>query len=197
MDIFSWPLYRREREKKKRSAIKEQPWKERDHHHSCIEGEESHRTTLPSGIIVSPKKGGKKKSTPTGGRRKKKYTQRVVHPKKWRRSIIHYQRPVLYMLHSAVYIRKKGMTRIYVPSNTSFGWQPSDLIVHEARGIHFQYNSHPPHVCARISFLSFFPFFFYIPGYFYTHKKKTEPHPSSSHRQIDRNISSYRVRSTV
>jgi hypothetical protein len=87
------------------------------------------------------------------------------------------------------------MTRIYVPSNTSLlGWR-NPLWSDRSRGsrdpfsIQLVRSVHPSHV--YILFILFLWSVTYV--YRKAHKKKTEPHPSSSHRQIDRNISSYCV----
>lgn len=83
----AWPLCREsEREKKRRSAIKERDFVVRVDERSSSLLESKGGTTLPSGIIVSPK--SRRRSKKNHPNRRKKYT------KKWRRSIIHYQRPV-------------------------------------------------------------------------------------------------------
>ncbi len=95
MDIFSWPL-----------CIGESPKKEKRNQGALakreiiitpidIEGWGNGTWNHPPQRHYCITKKRKKKSTPTGGeRRRKKYTHRVHTEKKWRRSIIHYQRPV-------------------------------------------------------------------------------------------------------
>lgn len=115
----------------------------KDHHHHVLEGGAS---TLPSGIIVSLKSQEKKKSpqfsdSPTKHTQKNRNLRLYLH---WKKKNGGGQLSITRGQFLPRYIgseQRKRMTRIYVPSNTSLlATLASDLIVHDARGIHFQCN---------------------------------------------------------